>query len=265
MVSKVPMRLLLALFLCLAPVPALAWGAEGHEIVASIALDGLTPRARGQVAALLGSPTMMIHDSNWADEIREQRPETGRWHYVDIPLAAGGYDPRRDCAWDNCVVAQIENDRRFLADPRANRTLRAEALRFLVHLAADIHQPLHAEDDDDKGGNAVRVYLNGERTNLHHVWDVSVVEPFGYDAGAVARQIEAAITPQQRKDWAGGTPAVWANEAHAIARDQVYPPLRGRHTLKLPRDYAQREQAVTQEQLAKAGVRLAWLLNTALR
>lgn len=265
MVSKVPMRFLFVLLLCLSPAPAFAWGAEGHEIVAAIALDELTPKARGQVAALLGSPTMMIHDANWADEIREQRPETGRWHYVDIPLGAPGYDARRDCAFGDCVVAQIEKDRRILGDSHAPRALRAEALRFLIHFAADVHQPLHAEDDDDKGGNAVRVYLNGERTNLHHVWDVSVVEVFGYDASAAARRVEAQITPQQRKDWTGGTPAAWANEAHEIARDAIYPPLHGRRSLKLARDYVWRARGVTQTQLARAGLRLAWLLNTALR
>jgi hypothetical protein len=262
MVSKVP---LLALLCWLAPVPAFAWGAEGHEIVAAIALDGLTPKARARVAALLGSPAMMVHDANWADEIREQRPETGSWHYVDIPLAASGYDARRDCAWDACVVAQIENDRRILSDAHAPRALRIEALRFLIHLAADIHQPLHAEDHDDKGGNAVHVYLNGDRTNLHHVWDVNVVEAFGFDASAAARRIEAAITPQQRKAWAGGTPAGWANEAHEIAHDGIYPALNERRSLRLAKDYAWRARGATRTQLAKAGVRLAWLLNTALR
>lgn len=265
MVSKVPLRILLALALLGAPTRAFAWGAEGHEIVAAIALDALTPKARMQVAGLLGSPAMLVHDSNWADEIREQRPETGSWHYVDIPLGASGYDARRDCAYDACVVAQIGNDRHFLADPRAPRALRAEALRFLIHLTADIHQPLHAEDNDDKGGNAVRVYLKGARTNLHHVWDVDVVEAFGYDSAAAARHIEAQITPQQRKAWAGGTPAQWANEAHEIARDAIYPPLNRRRSLRLANDYARRAQGVTQTQLAKAGIRLAWLLNSALR
>jgi hypothetical protein len=259
------MRILLALLLICAPTPAFAWGAEGHEIAATLALNQLTPKARAQVARLLGSPAMMIHDANWADEIREQRPETGSWHYVDIPLAAPGYDARRDCAWDNCAVAQIENDRRILADPRAPRALRAEALRFLIHLVADIHQPLHAEDDDDKGGNAVHVYLNGDRANLHHVWDVNVVEVFGYDASAAARRIGAQITPRQRKAWSGGTPAAWANDAHAVARDIIYPALKGRRSLRLAKDYAWRQRTVTQTQLAKAGVRLAWLLNTSLK
>ena len=74
----------LALVAILAPSRALAWGAEGHEIVAAIGLRELTPAARTEVGRLLGSPVMMVHDASWADEIRDSRPETGTWHYVDI-------------------------------------------------------------------------------------------------------------------------------------------------------------------------------------
>lgn len=257
-------RALLFFLAMLAPAPAFAWGVQGHEVVAAIALDELTPRAKAQVTQLLGAPAMMIHEASWADEIRDRRPETGRWHFADIPLRARAYDRRRDCAWDDCIVAQIGKDRRILADPRAPRGPRAEALRFLIHFVADIHQPLHAEDDDDRGGNAIRVYLNGARTNLHRVWDSDVVEVFGYGAGA-DRAVAAIITPARRKAWAAGTPADWANESHAIARDAIYPALRGRQSLRLPHDYAWRERAVTQTQLAKAGVRLAWILNTTLK
>jgi len=268
MTSKVPLplhRLLLALlFALLAPLPAWAWGAEGHEIIAAIALDELTPRARGQVAQLLGSPGMMIHDANWADEIRDLRPDTGRWHYVDIPLNAAGYDARRDCPHQACAVAQIEQDQRILADPRAPRAMRAEALRFLIHFVGDVHQPLHSEDNGDKGGNAIRVTLDGERANLHRVWDADTVRVFGYGRPA-DRAVAAVITPDTLRRWAAGTPAEWANEAHAIARDQIYPPLQGRRSLRLPGDYAWRMRAVTQTQLARAAVRLAWLLNSTLK
>ncbi|HET7084403.1 MAG TPA: S1/P1 nuclease [Rhizomicrobium sp.] len=249
----------------LGPVPASAWGPEGHEIVALIALKELTPNARAQVARLLGSPEMMVHDSSWADEIRDRRPETARWHYVDIPLGASGYDARRDCPRQDCVVAQIENDFHVLGDSRLNDGVRAEALRFLIHFVADVHQPLHAENNDDKGGNQVRIYLGRERTTLHRLWDGDVVEALGVDAGVIADGILRGVSPNQRKAWAAGTPAGWADESHAWARDQIYPPLMGRHELRLPRDYPRGEAAIARRQLAKAGVRLAWLLNMVLR
>jgi len=255
----------LAGLLLAAPIPAQAWGPEGHEIVALMALRELTPAARGQVAQLLGSPAALVQDSNWADEIRDQRRDTGRWHFVDIPLNAPGYDSRRDCADQDCVVAQIEKDRRILSNARLGSGARAEALRFLIHFVADVHQPLHAEDNDDKGGNTVRVYLGRRRASLHRIWDGDVVEALGRDPGAVADRLERSLSPAERKAWASGAPAQWADEAHAVARDQVYPPLMNRRELRLPRDYADRQAGLARLQLAKAGVRLAWVLNSALR
>jgi hypothetical protein len=251
--------------LVMAPEPALAWAPQGHETVALIALQELTPRARAQVAHLLGSPVMMVHDSSWADEIRDRRPDTARWHYVDIPLGAPGYDAARDCRLRDCVVAQIENDLRVLGDGRLDDGRRAEALRFLIHFAADVHQPLHAESNDDKGGNEVHITLGRKRTNLHRLWDGDVVEAMGFDTNAIADGIEHSISPQQRKAWTMGTPADWANEAHALARDRIYPPLMGRRSLRLSADYPRAEAGIARQQLAKAGVRLAWLLNTALK
>ena len=247
-----------------APSAAFAWGAEGHEIVAGIASQVLAPAARAQVAALLGSEAMLVHDSNWADEVRDQYPPARRWHFVDIPLDAGEYDARRDCNHDDCVVAQIARDRDILANSRLPPPVRAQALRFLIPFVADVHQPLHAEDNGDHGGNAVRVYWDRERTSLHHIWDVTVVEALGYDAGAIAGDITRSVSPVQRKAWQSGTAASWANEAHQIARDDIYRFVGDRRTVRLPRDYADAERSVTRLQLARAGFRLAWLLNGAL-
>jgi hypothetical protein len=251
--------------LLLAPASAFGWGAEGHEIAAGVALRELTPAARAQVAHLLGGDAMLVQQSNWADEIKDQRRDTARWHFVDIPLQARGFVPQRDCADGACVVAQIDADLQALRNRRLDDRARAQALLFLIHFVADVHQPLHAEDNDDKGGNQVRVEIGRERANLHKVWDVDVVQPMGFDPTAAANDIEHAISREQRQAWARGTPADWANEAHAIARDQIYPPLQGAREIRLPRDYAWRETQIARLQLARAGVRLAWLLNTTLK
>ena len=255
----------MAAFLLLTPAPAFAWGAEGHEIVAGVALRELTPAARAQIAHLLGGEAMLALQSNWADEIKSQHRDTAAWHFVDIPLQARGLVMQRDCGDGNCVVAQIQADLQVLRNKRLGDPIRAQALLFLSHFVADVHQPLHAEDNDDKGGNEVRVEIGHERANLHKVWDVDVVEAMGVDPGAVAAGIERTITPAQRQAWARGTPADWANEVHGIARDQIYPPLQGARDVRLPRDYAWREAQITRLQLARAGVRLAWLLNTNLK
>jgi len=258
-------RIFLAFLLLLSPVPALAWGAQGHEIVTTIAAHHLTPQARAQVARLLGSPAMLIHDSNWADEVRDQRPETGPWHYVDIPLRAPNYVPARHCPTGQCVVSQIVRARQTLADSRQPAARRAEALRFLIHLVADLHQPLHAADNNDRGGNEIQINLDGRRTNLHQLWDTRIVEAMGRNTAQIAAAIGGAVSPQQRKSWQAGTPAAWAEESHRIARDHVYPMVQGRRSLRLSARYLRAEMPATRQQLAKAGIRLAWLLNTTLR
>jgi hypothetical protein len=258
-------RVVILFLLVLLPGPALAWGAEGHEIVALIALKALTPQARARAARLLGGVPMLVHDANWADEIRSLRPETGQWHYVNIPLAARGYDPRRDCPGGACVVAQINRDLAILNNRKAPAAAQAEALRFLIHFVGDVHQPLHAADNNDNGGNAVHVRIGAERTSLHHIWDVDVVETMGLDAAGIAAGIGRAVSPAQRKAWQAGGAAQWANEAQAIAREAVYPVTHGRYNLRLPPAYLRQNQSVARLQLARAGVRLAWLLNRTLR
>lgn len=262
--SRLCIRLLVGLA-GLAPLPAQAWGPQGHEVVALIAEQQLSAAARAEVARLLGGAAMMVHDSNWADEIRDRRRETSSWHYVDIPLMARGYDPRRDCPDGDCAVAQIENKLRILANRRLGNSARREALRFLIHFVADVHQPLHAENDDDRGGNQVRVTIGRQRATLHRVWDSEVVEVLGQGATDIASNVEHSLSAQERKAWTSGMPTQWANEAHAIARDRIYPTLQGHREVRLPRDYAWRQASIARMQLAKAGLRLAFLLNNSLK
>ena len=247
--------------------PVLAWGAEGHRIVAYIAASELAPQTQREVSRLLGGPLpeAMVRVSTWADEIRRERPHTAPWHYVDIPFGSSGYVAARDCPHGNCVVAQIVRDTRRLADRELTDAVRAQALRFLIHFVADEHQPLHAANDQDRGGNEVHVVLNGRRTNLHAIWDDTVVRALGRSPARVAWRLETRITPPLRARWQQGNPVDWANGSFAIASRDIYPLLHG-HTYRyapliLPRNYARRYAPIAARQLEKAGVRLAFLLN----
>jgi hypothetical protein len=259
-------RFLLPLLLSFS-APAQAWGPEGHEIVALIAADNLTPSAHLRLSQLLGgdAPALMVLDSNWADEIRADRPQTIAWHFVDIEIGTKGYDPRRDCVRDNCVVAQIDRDMATLRDPRADRPARIEALRFLIHFVGDLHQPLHAADRHDRGGNSLIVYQGRHRSNLHRVWDEDLVKALGPDAMTVAADIERKLSPQDKAQIMAGTPVAWANESFQVAAHQIYAHLPATGPVRLPRDYASRERAVVRQQLTRGGLRLAFLLNQIYR
>jgi hypothetical protein len=234
--------------------PALAWGPEGHEIIAHIAARELTPLARARIAALLGgkAEAMMVVDANWADEIRDAQPQTAQWHFVDIPLGSNGFLRSRDCPRGDCVVAQIDKDARNLADRKSPPARRAKALKFLIHFVGDVHQPLHCIDNHDRGGNTVAVRLGRRRTNLHHLWDTLLVEGMGEDAAAVAAGIEARLTPVEETALRSGTPVDWANESFRAAKRGIY----GRRA---------DPQGLVRRQLAAGGLRLGWMLNRLLR
>jgi hypothetical protein len=258
-------RCLAILLFLILPGPVLAWAPEGHQVAAAIALRELTPAARARVGALLGGEAMMVLESSWADEIRDQRPETVAWHYVNIEIGLAGYVAARDCGDGNCVVAQIIRDRRILSDPRAPQAAKAEALRFLIHFVADLHQPLHAADRHDKGGNEELLRWHGKRTSLHQIWDQDVVAALGRDSERVAADIDARLTPQQKAQLSGGTVEDWANESFALAGREIYAKLPRSGRISLPEDYALVESGVTRLQLARAGIRLAAILNQIFR
>ena len=144
-------------------------------------------------------------------------------------------------------------------------------VKFLLHFAGDLHQPLHASDNHDRGGNCVLLSLGGPcTTNLHAWWDTAVVQMIGTDPAAVAAQLTRQITPAQKGASEAGDARSWAKESYAVAKASVYTlntsPGCGRDAapVSLPEAYVTGAQAVASLQLERAGVRLAKLLNGAL-
>jgi len=272
-----------------------AWGDEGHEIVGLIAEHYLTPAVRARVDALLATDTSglctrdIAHESTWADKYRDSDRDDSRrryyatrnWHFVDLEL--DGPDLNRACHGrpalpvgiaasdgpaDACIVDKIEEFRAELRGSRIDDRERLLALQFMLHLVGDLHQPLHAADDHDQGANRELVSARGMGTeSLHHDWDTEFVARLGDDPRAAADLLIARITNAQRKEWARGTPAEWAFESFSMAKAHAYgllPPPWRKHHYDLPESYSADAVKVAADQLSKAGVRLAGLLNQAL-
>lgn len=284
-----PLLAMLSVCLLLAPQAALAWGFAGHEVVAAIARNYLTPEVRQRVDQLLAADTdsLTSHDmaseATWADRYRGAgHPETASWHFVDIELdhpdlaaACYGFPTPASAASagpkDDCVVDKITE---FSAEMRSPTTAPAErllALKYLLHFVGDVHQPLHAADNHDRGGNCVLLALSGPRsTNLHSYWDTTVVQALGDDPNALAQTLIAQITPAQKVAWEKGDAKAWAMESYEIAKQSVYaigskPGCdRDRPPLSLPNSYATMARSVAALQLEKAGVRLAAILSADL-
>jgi hypothetical protein len=258
------------LFLAAAP-EALAWDAEGHQVVAAIAERHLTPEAREGMQALLGPAHLHDRDvAAWADDIRSSQPETRGWHFVDIPLSADTYSPDRDCAGQNCAIGRIEIFSRTLADPSVSREERLTALKFLVHFVGDLHQPLHCIDNNDHGGNTLQVRYpeRVRKTDLHEVWDGLVLQDAMGDRKPVdyAEALDATITQADIQAWtSSSSPAIWTNEVHKTAQG-LYRELPAANALGrrvLPKGYSAAHEALVEQQLQRGGIRLASVLNKA--
>ncbi len=249
-------------FLLLLPHPhAWAWGNEGHRIIADIAWDHLNDSTLAKLRPFLGDNDL-ASISTWADEIRSGHPETGPWHYVDIPPEPGGYEPK-DCPDDNCVVAQIDKFAKILGDPEQPYAARSEALKFLVHFVGDLSQPFHAMADA-RGGNDIPVTAFGSTQcgdyacNLHSVWDTELIRHTGQREHRYARELEEMIAADHLQ--AGPVnPVAWANESLQLAKQAWVQP-----QAEIDEAYYQRERPVVDRQLALAGLRLAQMLNEEL-
>jgi hypothetical protein len=307
--AEAPWAVLAALAIAsLFPAAAFGWGDEGHEIIARIADHYLQPAVRTKVASMLAADrsalthgTGIAQEATWADKFRDADRgasqahylQTRAWHYIDIeidrpaprvacdpgaaPRAAGpaSEGPAQDCILDK--IEQFRSELRRRTTPADERRL---AVQFLLHLVGDLHQPLHAADDHDHGGNDVLVESSGGwrgakgqwRGNLHQFWDTIIVQELGSSAEAVAEGLVRSISPAQRRRLAAGTPADWARESFEAARSRAYgmlPRAGSGGPASAPRElddaYVAEARKTAELQLRRAGVRLARVLNEALR
>ncbi|HEX4352366.1 MAG TPA: S1/P1 nuclease [Polyangiales bacterium] len=282
--------------LCLActPLPVRAWGDEGHEVVALIAEHYLNPTVRAKVHALLASDDdkSTAHDladaATWADKFRDSDRDAGRvhytqtwqWHFVDIELDKPDYDaacfqhpdlPKGTLAslgpTADCVTDKIEQ---FITEIKASSTApeeRVHALKFVLHFVGDLHQPLHASDAHDRGGNDKQVSALGlPVSSLHAYWDTQFVQALGRDPHKLAAQLIKQIAPRQQKAWSHGSLKSWALETFQAARTRAYaglPKPNDDKVYELDDKYVKAAKKTASEQLERAGVRLAACLNAA--
>ena len=272
-------RLFVLLVLLISSPAVMAWSALGHRMVGEIAQRQLQPATARAVHDLLAGEREpnLAGVANWADALRSNDParfrQTSRWHYVNVSDATCRYRPARDCVDGQCVVGAIQAQRGILADRRQPRAVRRDALKFLVHLVGDVHQPLHAGHRDDKGGNRFQVslrtdlapeayardrYVDGVMgTNLHAVWDYDVLAASRLDARAYVRRLEA-------RRWTAldgaRDPAAWAGESCRLSEAAgFYPATHG-----MDHRYLDAQRPLAEQRIHQAGLRLARMLDETL-
>jgi nuclease S1 len=277
----------LALALLLLPLRAWGWGGDGHRIVAIVAADNLTQAAQSHVANILGVPTDQVATAMEAasirpdSEFREEDRSTAPWHFIDICLKDRRTDVAARCPGDNCVTGKIDEYSKRLKERNYDRWGAAGDLAFLIHFVGDIHQPLHAANDADRGGNCVMVDSHPRAKDLHAAWDTTIVRRLEYsiDSGrpeTTARTLEQTYAAEKTLDsWMPGHTDDVAWESNQIARSDIYAALQipvepcdppaavcsNEPEVSLSSGYMDHAETVAGHQLAKAGFRLASLLN----
>ena len=181
-----------------------------------------------------------------------------------MPASRG---PAEACVVDRIAAFQAELQSLPPTDPE-----RVVALKFVLHFVGDVHQPLHAADHNDQGGNKVLVLYAGRTvgTAMHGFWDTEVVKRLGHDPAVVANTLDQKFAGQC-SGWMAGGPADWAQESsdwratRRTSLDSRCWTATASRPSSLSSQYQAQALAVAGEQLAKAGCRLAMVLNQSLR
>jgi nuclease S1 len=242
--------------------PAFSWFDKGHRIVGLIAQVNLTPETRREIEKILPGGMNLGDAAIWPDHEGRSIRDFDPLHYVSIPDSAAGYDQARDCPEKNCMVEALKWFLSVVADKNAPIMMRRLALQYVAHLVGDMHQPLHAGRAKDSGGTGIPVSYKGTKTNLHFFWDTDLVEMEPGSAEEVARRLTANLTEEERRKWQSGDATQWTNESLMLARSHAY---RTGSSVEISDDYVEKVRPIVCTRLAQAGIRLAWLLNRALK
>jgi hypothetical protein len=251
-----------------------AWGGEGHRITGYVAESLLTPKARIRLHQITDGATL-DQLATYMDEHRQDLgPRVRKWHYDNMPVCET-VPVETYCHQGDCASQQIERLMGVLNNPGATQEQKRQSVVYLSHLIGDLHQPLHAGDHGDQGGNGVSVTSGRSRghhhKNLHSEWDSTFVK--SQVRGRSEEEFSAQLVREGQGRIEGfehGSARDWLLESNRIARDFAYGQLPGFRcgepltTMAITGDYASGARQIVREQLLKAGARMAWVFNSAL-
>ncbi len=254
------MFFLASLFLIL-PSFACAWGVLGHRIVGEIADHYLSSKAKKAVKQLLGHETMAM-SANWADFIKSDTSYNylNTWHYVNLPqdLNYQGVTAFLSQTTEANIYTKTNEMIAVLKRPSATYEERKMALRLLIHLMGDMHQPMHTARKEDLGGNRVYLTWFGEKSNLHRVWDEQLIDFQQLSYTEYTKAINHA-SPVQLAQWRSGDIRQYIYESYEICNKIYATGIKNEDKLSYRYNFDWIE--TVNSQLLKGGVRLAHVLN----
>lgn len=225
-----------------------AWGPKGQTITVKLAESFLTEEAKFQVQTILNNEDLSSY-ATWADVVRntDEWRNTAVWHYINIDSLTSTNDPDDIVEAINFCIQRLTTA--LSSDDRATW------LKFLIHLMGDLHQPLHAGQSRDRGGNSVRVSYGGQSTNLHALWDGRFIEKQALSVEKYVQLLKSQNRGQEelRKAFSG---SLVVDEGIKL-REFVY----SFNGTAIDSVYEKKAIKITEERLWTGGLRLASVLN----
>jgi hypothetical protein len=239
-----------------------SWGCLGHQTIGLIAERHLTLKTKAALAYYLGNQNLG-EAGIWADEIRirPQYKNTNAWHHISLPsgLSYPDFEKKVITLPQNNIYKALIQCEWELSDSSKTRQEKTEALKFIIHLVGDLHQPMHVSRAEDRNGNKIHVSFNGRGMDLHALWDTRLLEHTGLTAELLADQWDKA-TPAQIKEWQSDPLIRWLWESYQVST-QLYREIGQMDSPTITKEYYQKLLPILEERIEKAGIRLAGLLN----
>jgi hypothetical protein len=249
------MKKTLIILTIFASLNVVGWGVTGHRTIGHIAETHLSKKAKKQVDRVLKRESLAIV-TTWMDEIKSDHDydHAYTWHYVTVPDGETYETSKKETKGD--IIQTIERIIAELKKGGLNAKTETEHVKMLAHLIGDIHQPLHVGNGTDKGGNDVKLKHFWKDSNLHRVWDSGMIDGKQLSYTELANSINT-LSKEEVAKIQSSTVRDWANESIAI-RDACYD-IGEKKSISYKYDY--KHWSTVQEQLLKAGLRLAATLN----
>jgi len=260
----------LALTILISATNVFAWGPTGHRVVGDIAERYTDPTVLARAQGILGGLSL-ARVANWADEIRSDQPNWGHtfnWHHTEWPDLNHDHS---ELSTHGKLMTALKENLAILSSKESSNDKKAEALKFVIHLVGDLHQPLHVGNGVDQGGNLCRVSFHGKVVNFHSLWDDELINFTKLSYTEMAKFITLGHTASELADWKKGSLLDWARESRMLG-EMIYPA--GERTFcqnnlvevpKLAYEYSYKFVPVIERRLYQAGLRLAVILNQYLR
>jgi len=260
--TRILKKIFIAVFFILGIAEVSAWGVTGHRVVAEIAENHLTNRAKRKLKKLIGKQKL-AYWANWADNVRNdpEWKDTGVLHYVNITPQNSKEEFIKELkSKDTNVYTAIQEIMDSIKDKRTANKDKEIDLRFLVHFIGDMMQPMHTGREEDLGGNLIKIQFFKKDTNLHALWDSGLIDNTKYSYTEFARVLDVK-SKEEIKQIQSGSLEDWLYESHQAA-NQLYASVKPGENYSY--DYQEQYKDLLERQLLHAGLRLAKILNEVL-